>query len=454
MIYLQKSVAPGGSVFSIHSPWLKRLAFIGVLCISALALSSFQAYGNITLSNNPVDPSGQDYNLLIGELRLNLGAGTTLRWDSNFNRSSSNPESTLSIIPSIFIDAYWPISPYLQFSTGTSIGYEIFLEGEGNAEDGLVIGGLDESATTRLDFDIMLSNDAIITASNSFSANIASASSQNDAGQRQDQPFRRFSSTTSLRYAQRVTPKTRTSFGYSFTDVFTKNVTNDNLINNSLDSQTHTAFGEVGTQLNNFLILSLQGNAADTQYSEALRNDYKQYQIGPRITYISDSGLTSSVYVAFNQLDFDTTNNPAANDNQSSSIIFQSSLNFMQRNRLSHFLGLNYLQEPSNATTANPGSTGDTIPSNFQDRTEFSYGLGYPLTERLNIRLSYGLGQIKESDGGNEYYRETVSAGFPLQLNARTSISTSYTYFNVFGSEFDEFNHDQHLVEMTFRLNF
>jgi hypothetical protein len=424
-----------------------------------LALFNLQAHGAISLTDDPIDSDGRDYNLLIGELRLNLGTGATFRWDSNFNRRASNEEATFSIIPTMFIDAYWPISPYLQFSTGTNIGYEYFLEGEGNGRDGLIIGGINENAASRFDVDLSLSNDAIITASNSFSANIASASIQNNAGQREDQPFRRFVSVSSLRYAQRITPQTRISLDYSFNDTFTRSATTNNdestntALNDALDSQTHSVFGEIGSQINDSIILSIIGNVSDTQYSVELRNDNRQYRIGPRITYISDSGLTSSVQIAFDQLDFDTTNSPAAQDNQSTTLNFESSVSFLQRNFLSHSFSLNYLQEPSNATTANPGASGDAIPANFQERTTFAYNLNYPLNERLNVRLSYQINQIKESDGGNQFKNETISFGLPFQLNTRTLISARYTYSKVSGSEFTEFNHDQNLVEITFRLN-
>jgi predicted porin len=152
-------------------------------------------------------------------------------------------------------------------------------------------------------------------------------------------------------------------------------------------------------------------------------------------------------------LDFDTTNSPAAQDNQSTTLNFESSVSFLQRNFLSHSFSLNYLQEPSNATTANPGASGDAIPANFQERTTFAYNLNYPLNERLNVRLSYQINQIKESDGGNQFKNETISFGLPFQLNTRTLISARYTYSKVSGSEFTEFNHDQNLVEITFRLN-
>jgi hypothetical protein len=432
--------------------------FLCTFCLT-LALFNLQAHGEISLTDDPIDSAGRDYNLLIGELRLNLGTGATFRWDSNFNRSNSNEEASFSIIPTMFIDAYWPISPYLQFSTGTSIGYEYYLEGESNAEGGPVVGGLDENAASRFDVDLSLSNDAIITAANSFSANIASASIQNDAGQREDQPFRRFVSVSSLQYAQRITPQTRISFDYSFSDTFTRSATANNdegsntAINDSFDSQTHSVFGEIGSQINDSIILSLIGNVSDTQYSVELRNDNRQYRIGPRITYISDSGLTSSVQIAFDQLDFDTTNSPAAQDNQSTTLNFESSVSFLQRNFLSHRFSLGYLQEPSLATTANPVASGDAIPVNFQERTTFAYNLSYPLTEQLDVRLLYRLERIKESDEGNQYSRQEISVGLPFQLNTRTSVSARYTYSKVSGSEFTEFNYDQHLVEITFRLN-
>ncbi len=414
----------------------------------------------IALGEAGTQPAEIDYNLRISALRFNLGAGTRFFWDSNFNRNNNNggEEAAFAVVPTLSIQAYWPVSPYLTLSTGTSIGYEYYLEGDANGRDGLIIGGINENATSRFDVDFSLSNDAIITFSNTFSANIASASiqtndEQNNA-QRQDQPFRQFNSVSSLRYAQRLTPDTRASLGYSYTNTFSQDVTTETANSNSIDSQAHSLFAELGTQVNDSLTLSLQSNLSSTVYDEDFRNDFEQYQLGPRVTFISESGLNTSIYLAVNRLEFDTTNSPTTQENESSSLIFESSVNFTTGNYLNHALGLSYLQQPSQATTANPGIPGDAIPANFQEETSFTYRINYLLNERLNVGLSYGLSRIEESDGGNEFSRETISVGVPFQLNARTTVSTRYSYFRVFGSEFAEFNYDQHRVEMNFQLNF
>ena len=425
-----------------------------------MALYSVQTYGAIDLSNTP-NPTEIDYNLHIGSLQFNLGAGTRLFWDSNFNlnNNSSDGEAAAAIVPTIAIQAYWPISPYLVFSTGTEIGYEYYFVGEGDGRDGLTIGGIDENATSRIDFDLSLSNDAIITFSNTFSANIASASFQTENQQRQNQPFREFNNTHSLRYAQRLTTNTRTSFGYTFSNTFTRDVgtgttSNNTAAINTLDNQEHSFFAELGKQLNDSLTISLQGNFSSTIYAEDFRNDSRQYQLGPRVTYISIAGMSTSVYLGVNRLEFDNTNSPVTQENESTNLTFESSVRFTTGNFLTHTFSFNYLQEPSQGTTANPGIPGETIPANFQEETNFNYRLNYRLSERLNVSLFYELRHIKESDGGNQYSEETISAGLPFQLNTRITISTNYTYSKTFGSEFDEFNYDRHLVDITFRFDF
>ncbi|MFK7785169.1 MAG: hypothetical protein AB8B56_08635, partial [Crocinitomicaceae bacterium] len=256
-----------------------------------------------------------------------------------------------------------------------------------------------------------------------------------------------------------LTPQTRASLSYNFSNTFTKDATDGNdetanqAVGDSLDQQTQTIFGEISSQVNDSLILSVLGNISSTEYSEEIRNDNRQYGIGPQITHVSKSGFTSSVYLAIDQLDFDTTNNPGAQDSQSTNLNLQSSISFIQSNFMSHTFSLNHQQEPSNATTSNQNDTGETIPANFQTSTIFGYNLNYPLNKQLNIGLSYSFGQIEESDGGNDYYQETVSLGLPYQLNARTSVSARYNYLRTFGSRFTEFNYDQHVVEISFRLD-
>ena len=422
-------------------------------------LCSLQAYEGITLGKAGARQDKTDYNLLIGTLQLNLGTGTRFFWDSNFNRTGSNEESVFAVSPLLSIEAYWPISTYVIISTGITIGYEFYLTGNVDS-NGLTISGIDEFATSNFDVDFVLRDDSVITLSNEFSVNIASASIQitdeQNNQQRQEQPFRSFNSVSLLEYTQVLTPITATSFGYIFANTFTRDVTTNanTAFNNSLDSQTHSLFAELETQINNALELSLQGTLSSTTYSEDFRNDFEQYEFGPRITYVSESGLSTSVYLGINFLEFDNTNSPVTQDNESQGLIFESFVSFATGNYLNHVLGLNYKRTPSQATTANPENLEEAIPANFQDVTRVTYRLNYLIRKRMNVILFYGLSQIKESDGGNQFFRETISARIPFQLNERTTIATDYTYSNVFGSEFNEFNNQRHLVEVTFRLNF
>lgn len=458
-LYRYKCANYKNSAFLIYFSGWKR-----PLCIYFLILTlfNFQADGNITLSSNEATGAAErDYNLLIGELRLNLGVGSRFQWDSNVNRSSSDELTAFSMIPTLFLDVYWPLNPYLQLFTGTSFGYEIFLEGESNnpARNGLIIGGINENAASQFDLDVNLGNNKIITASNAFSANIATVSVQNDARQRQDKPFRRFTNVSSLRFAQRLTPQTRVSLSYNFSDTFTKDAIDENdetinqAVGNSLDQQTQTISGEISSQANDSLILSLQGNVSSTEYSEKFRNDSRNYRISPQVIYVSNSGFTSSVYIALDQLDFDTTSDSEEQDNQSTQLTIQSSVSFVQSNLVSHTFGFSYGQNTSNATTFNPANPGETIPVNFETNTDFAYNLNYPLSEQLNIDLSYKFTKTEESNGGNQYYRETASVALPLQLTERASISARYRYLRTFGSEFQNFNNDQQIVEMSFQLN-
>lgn len=361
------------------------------------------------------------------------------------------------------IQAYWPLSPYLTLSTGTNIGYQYFSEGEGR--NGLTIGGVNENATSRFGVDFSLSNDAIITFSNSFSANIASVSIQTNDGQnnarRQDQPFRRFNSISSLRYAQRLTPQTRASCGYSLRNTFAREITTNNGTDNmgadsSIDNQTHRFFTELGTQLNDSLTLSLLGNFSSTIYTEEFRNDSRQYQSGPRITYISEAGLNASVSMLVNQLEFDNTNSPDTRENKSTFLNVEGSISFSMGNFLTHNLRLNSEKRSSLATISNPQDPTQTIPANSQEETSFTYRFSYLLAERSRFSLSYQLSQIKESDSGNQYSRQTITVDLPFQfqLNTRTTVSTLYNYSQFSGSEFAEFNYDQHRIEVNFQLNF
>lgn len=436
-----------------------RLKRFFCLCCLKLTLFSIQAYGAIALSNIP-SPAEIDYNLRIGTLQFNLAANTQFEWDSNFNLSSSNEEASFSITPSMYIQAYIPISPYLVFSTGTNIGYQYYLKGDGI--DGLTIGGLDENATSSLNGEFRLSNDSIIFFSNTISSYITSASFQTDDRQRQEQPFREFNSTSSLGYAKRLTPYTRFNSRYSFENIFTRgtttgNTTTDTTSSNLLDRQVHEFSSEINTQLNESLTIGLNGSASMAIYAEEFRNNFMEYRLTPSITYVSKTGLTrASLSLPVNNLIFDNTNSSTTQDNKRTGLNLEGSFNVIQGNFLTHSLVLRRELTSSNATTFNPANPGEIIPVNYQEETSLNYAFNYVLHRRLSIRLSYGFSRVKESDGGNPYFRETISARIPfqLQLNTRTTVSADYTYSQNSNSRFDESNYDRHLIQITCRFDF
>lgn len=421
------------------------------------------------------------------------------------------------------IQAYWPISPYLVLSTGTSIGYEYYLEGDANANgrNGLIIDGINENAASRFDVDFSLSNNAIITLSNSFSANIGEVSTQTGNEQRQNQPLRIFQSVSSLRYAQRLNPNTTLSSAYTFSNTFTKDVATPTSTNpfirltgiidpnaNELtvisengeierniekqDVQNHMVSGYIGKQLNDYLTLTLQGSISNairvTEFTDKytdirratriidletntieseqvetlddvtaageLERSEDQYQLGPRISYRSKSGLSTSAYLAVKHLSNDNGDGSGTQDDELTALVFESSVSFAIGSYSTNTFNFSHSQEPSGATITNVGAIGEIAPVNFQEENRFAYELNYLLNDHLTIDLAYELSQIKESGGGNQFSRETASIRIPFQLNARTTVSTNYAYSKVFGSDFDEFNYDRHSFEITFRLNF
>ena len=406
----------------------------------------------------------KDYNLRIADLQFNLSATSGFIWDSNFERNSDETEDSFILSPTLFIQAYWPISPYIVLSTGAAVGYEYYLEG--NGRDGLIVRGYGEDSSSSFNLDISLSDDSVITFSNNFSANISSASTVTNDGQRQNQPFRRFTNTNSLRYEHRITPQTRISFDYGFRDIFARSVTvrdsseDTGLASSggldSIESQRHKISGEISDQLTDSLTLSLTSDFSSTLYKEDFRNDFDQFTSGPKITYNISPNITSFVQLAVNYLAADGTNSratTATTENKSLDLILRSVVTFTAGNYWAHGFFLYYLQEPSDAITFTAGS-GEPIPVNFQEITFFVYQLNYLFYKNLNVSFYYLIERTIEAGDANRYKIEEISAELPFRPNERTVISARYTHSKIFGSRFEEFNSKRHRVEINFRLNF
>jgi hypothetical protein len=400
------------------------------------------------------DPALNNYNLKIGELNINFATGISARWDNNFNLSSISNEqvTTFSLTPSISMQMYWPISPYAQFSNSVSLGYEYFLKGEDIVENGLVIQDVDEGSRSTFNLDLALSNNSTITLSNSFFVNVTSFSNRNNnSGQAREEPFRRFNNVISVQYAQRLAPQLQTTFGFRFDDTFAKDVTTETSVGSSLDSQKHTFFGEISTQVSESLILSLLGSVTETLYDQEFRNDNMQYQIGPGITYIGGNGKRSYLSIKFDKLDFDPSDSSLAKENQSTMLTFSGSFYLTQRNLTEHSFTIRYIQIPSESTITDNDVS---IPVNFEKDAEFEYILDRSLNEKLSLNLTYLISHIEESDNGNQFYRQRIALRLPFQLNRRARIVPRYTRSWTYGSDFTGLNFSQDIFDIAFRLDF
>jgi len=421
------------------------------VCIHVLFALLFysQAHGEIALSEAQSDPASRHYNILLREIRLNFATGIDFIWDSNFRRQNTNEELSFAVSPSLTVDMYWPISPSLELSTGIDVGYDFYLEGEG--EDGFTVSGLDDSAAS-VDLDVYLSNDAILTLSNAFSANIDSVSIQTSNRQASAQSYRRFENSSAVRYAQRLTPHTRFNSDYSFGYTFSESQQVQAQAPESY--YTHRISAGIDSELNDSMLLGVLTNLASYLYIDDFRNDIYQYQIGPQLTFSNQTGLTTRLFLAVNHLDAQNNERPGATDNQSTSVYAEGFLNFNTGAFITHRFNASHRYQPSEATTIDPVNPADPTPADFEQTINAGYTLNYFVHERLNLSLAYQWSRTRESDAGNVYYEQSVRLEPRFDFRERFTLFASYTYNNVYKSKFAEFEYQQHLTEIGLRYNF
>lgn len=417
-------------------------------CIFSLALLTLNPFvhSGIVLRESSISPADNDYDLMIGELRLNFATGITFTADSNYERESSDEQASFAVSPTFFLDLYWPINPSLELSTSIQLGYDYYLNGPG--EDGLTIGGT-EDTISYIDLDIALSEDKIVTLSNAFSANIASASIATDDG-RTDDSYRRFENSSSVQYTQNLTPLSQLTGSYTFTQIFTESESNTNPI----DYQLHNASNEIRAQLNDSLVVSLITTLLSYVYTDKFHNDKYHYKIGPQIIHFSESGLVTRVHMAVNHIDVDNTNTPGTRDNEVTSLNVQGSFNLNTGDFFKHTLTFGHQYATSEASTRDPQNPFSTIPVNFQQVYTLGYKLNYLMHENLSIGFFNSLTHTREADEGNEYYEHRINIMPRYNFNAKYAFTTSYTYSNIFKSRFASFNYDRHEFKIGFRYNF
>ena len=401
----------------------------------------------IALKEARGDPSSKDYNILLSEIRLNFVTGIELIWDSNYNRNNSNEELSFAVSPTLLVDMYWPISPTLELSTAVNLGYDFYLEGEG--EDGFTVSGTD-TTVSYLDLDLYLGENAMLTASNAFSANIASASIQTNTAERRDASYRRFENATSLRYAQLMTPYTRVNAAYTFSQTFSESA----VLANPDDYQQHALLSGFSTQLNEALTVSLLTSLSMYLYDDDFRNDINQYRLGSEFSYTSVAGLTSRLHLAFDLLDVDSSRNSGITDDQSTSLYVDGSMSFHTGPFMAHRFRLGYRNQISQATTADPANPGSSLPVNFEQVINLDYQFNYLIHENLTLRLSHQLSRTQEAEDGNEYYEQEIQFEPRLKLEGSWTVYARYTYTNVFESKFATFDYQRHQIATGFSFDF
>ena len=234
------------------------------------------------------------YTVKWGDFRLLVTPSLELDWNDNINLSRDNTEADFILIPSIALNASYPISTYNLLNLSVAFGYDKYIEH--NELSRWYLGSGSE-----LSFDVYV-KDFWINFHDRFQYSQDAAQEAAMAGSGSGS-YGTFQNTAGLSGTWDLEDVTLT-LGYDHQN--TKSLSSQfNQMNNS----SELVVARTGLQFNPTLIVGVEGTASFTTYDQAVLNDNQQYSAGiygdwrpgsyfsvqPRVGYtIFESGQTSS----------------------------------------------------------------------------------------------------------------------------------------------------------------
>jgi hypothetical protein len=236
------------------------------------------------------DVSRIPYNLLLGPVRLRVGASVGAEYNDNVTYAETNEQDDFIITPNLTLDAIWPVTQLNTLRLDLGIGYSFYLDHSQYNTDTILI-----APKSQIAFDIFVSD---------FRINI------HDRMQLQQDPIQegalsnvvdygRFENTGGVSVLWDLN-KLLLQAGYDHYNFVSTTSAFDYLDRNAEMLQGSAAF-----VVNPTLTIGAEGNAVFTRYDQSVLNDNEDYSVGGFVEVELTNNLKVRAAGGYQWIDFD-----------------------------------------------------------------------------------------------------------------------------------------------------
>src|SRR4029077_18790640 len=139
----------------------KRFVRFSLLLFALTVLANARSYaqdavrpslaGQDAYNARQEDVSRIPYNLLVGPVRLRVGATVGVEYNDNINYAEVNTQDDVIITPNLTIDMIWPITQLNTLRLDLGVGYSFYLDHSDNNTDYILV-----APKSQLAFDIFV----------------------------------------------------------------------------------------------------------------------------------------------------------------------------------------------------------------------------------------------------------------------------------------------------------
>ncbi len=414
-----------------------RLVAVAVCCVLPIFLSTPSFGTELRFSpQGRLAPQQSHYNLRYGTFRVGFAGQLSLTYGDNVTYADAGESEvdSWSLVPSLTMDVYWPISPYAQIDSHFTVGYKYYFDDD--ATDDWFVGDNEGSLAADFSAQYRFWDDNIIEFRNIFSREIDSL---DIAARGRGDDYALTRNIVELQYSKDLRPDTSMDLQYAHTNAWT----NDEEFE-YLDYASDAFDAAVLYQLTPRVRVGPYARWESTRFTEDIRNDRVTYEAG--LTSIGSFSFGSivnyNVSLGYESIALDSTNDPTADDDEGGfTAAFQTSIT--PTLFPGHRVRASYER---NHTSPNPGV-------NYADELLLGYGLDFRLTNDLMVSADVDWLDINESDDGEEANLWRFYMRTSYSLTPKTDLSAAYR-FTTKSSDMDDREYDQNTFQLTIRHQF
>ncbi len=429
----------------------KRTSSISLTAVIAgLLLTASSASGQlIAVGDEAGSKSIDDYNFKFSNFYIDLAAVLRTRWESGSQSSEARGEETMTVEPGFIVRAFWPVSPYLTVQSGVQIRYRQFIFGDGAANQGLIISGVDDDVAASLNSEFLIDPNTRLFWENSLRSRIETISqvaNTRDDGNNQPENFNRFDLESTLRYAQDFTPYTSGSLEGSFNRTFIIDEGDA-----ALQRNRYRGTMRVTSTVREDTTITGRGSINYTDFDDERRADALRLSAGPDVRYIINPAMNVSLGTGLTTIYF-LGGTDSSGGNTGLSYYVDGDFNYEMTNAISHqIFARRTITESDDSRLDNSGNVQfDTSV----ERINVGYKISWRAMEDLRLRAQYSHQFTNGSAPGIGYKAHRALFGTSYELNPDLTFGLDYRYQNEYDSETESTEFVRHSVNFRIQYNF